>query len=209
MSDMEKRVEQLERRATHYRNALVLLVIGLCAVGVVGFTTDDGVIRGRSLELTDDEGEFFSAYSAMGTRPVITFRGGVSIQSNEGKRLMWLGADKLGDGYIFINTKNGDSERLITVGSNGVNGDYGGFAAMSRSGHILVWAGGADGAGLLNIASETGTLITARGNSTGFLLDGFNKTGEGVVQLGVDDYGNGYVGAYNRKGVGRTLKPGP
>jgi hypothetical protein len=24
-----------------------------------------------------------------------------------------------------------------------------------------------------------------------------------------DDYGNGVVGAYNRKGMGRTLKPGP
>ena len=36
-----------------------------------------------------------------------------------------------------------------------------------------------------------------------------NKTGEDVVQLGVDEYGNGKVGAYNRKGKGRTLKPGP
>ncbi|MCK5603498.1 hypothetical protein KAR91_16555 [Candidatus Pacearchaeota archaeon] len=36
-----------------------------------------------------------------------------------------------------------------------------------------------------------------------------NKTGEEVVDLYVDEYGNGVVGAYNRKGVGRTLKPGP
>jgi hypothetical protein len=30
-----------------------------------------------------------------------------------------------------------------------------------------------------------------------------------VVQLSADDYGNGVVGVYNRKGKGRTLKPGP
>ena len=36
-----------------------------------------------------------------------------------------------------------------------------------------------------------------------------NKTGESVVQIHSDEYGNGVVGAYNRKGVGRTLQPGP
>ena len=30
-----------------------------------------------------------------------------------------------------------------------------------------------------------------------------------VVVLQDDDYGNGYVGAFDRKGMGRTLKPGP
>ena len=35
-----------------------------------------------------------------------------------------------------------------------------------------------------------------------------NKTDETVVQLKADEYGNGYVGAFNRKGKGRTLQPG-
>ena len=35
-----------------------------------------------------------------------------------------------------------------------------------------------------------------------------NKTGEEVVQIHVDEYGNGYVGAFNRKGMGKTLQPG-
>ena len=42
-------VAELERRATRYRNALLLMVVGICAVAVVGATTDDGVIRGREL----------------------------------------------------------------------------------------------------------------------------------------------------------------
>jgi hypothetical protein len=33
-----------------------------------------------------------------------------------------------------------------------------------------------------------------------------NKTGERVVLLLADEYGNGVVGAYDRKGRGRTLE---
>ena len=35
-----------------------------------------------------------------------------------------------------------------------------------------------------------------------------NKTDETVVQLKADEYGKGYVGAFNRKGKGKTLQPG-
>ena len=37
----------------------------------------------------------------------------------------------------------------------------------------------------------------------------FNKTGEGIVDIYADEYGNGLVGAWNRKGKGRTLQPVP
>ena len=33
--------------------------------------------------------------------------------------------------------------------------------------------------------------------------------GEEIVDLMADEYGNGVVGAWNRKGKGRTLEPGP
>lgn len=45
-------------------------------------------------------------------------------------------------------------------------------------------------------------------DSTGGGITITNKTGEEVVQLHADEYGNGVVGSYNRKGMGRTLKPG-
>ena len=47
------------------------------------------------------------------------------------------------------------------------------------------------------------------GEETCGLMSVRNKTGEDVVQIHVDEYGNGYVDAYNRKGEGRTLKPEP
>jgi hypothetical protein len=81
---------------------------------------------------------------------------------------------------------------------------------MSKTGTDLISAGASDGGnGLLKVMSKTGTDLIALGGSTdgdGFFFQGFNKTGEGVVQLSVDDYGNGVVGAYNRKGKGRTLE---
>ena len=50
-------------------------------------------------------------------------------------------------------------------------------------------------------------LISAVGNldENGGYIVVYNKTGEGVVELRIDDYGNGEVGAFNRKGKGRVL----
>ena len=69
---------------------------------------------------------------------------------------------------------------------------------LSRGTDLIYAGGSASGDGLLTVSSKTGTaLIYAGGsaNGNGFVFQGFNKTGEGVVQLSVDDYGNGVVGA--------------
>ena len=54
MERLEQRITELERRTSRYRNALVLLVLGLCGVAVVGATNEglyrigeDGSIRDR------------------------------------------------------------------------------------------------------------------------------------------------------------------
>jgi hypothetical protein len=53
---VEERLECLERRANRYLNALVLLVMSVCAVALIGATFDDGIIRGKELlMLYDDE----------------------------------------------------------------------------------------------------------------------------------------------------------
>ena len=51
---IEQRLECLERRANRYRNALVLLVMSVCSVALIGATTDDGIIRGKGLFISDD-----------------------------------------------------------------------------------------------------------------------------------------------------------
>jgi len=68
------------------------------------------------------------------------------------------------------------------------------------------------GATVLVGGSNEGSVMvqaSASADSCGGLLSVANKTGETVVELLADEYGNGVVGAYNRKGTGRTLKPGP
>ena len=69
-----------------------------------------------------------------------------------------------------------------------------------------------DGDGMLRAYSSTGKeriYLGSGASGNGFMIGGYNKTGEMVVQLKADAYGNGYVGAFDRKGMGRTLEPGP
>lgn len=63
--------------------------------------------------------------------------------------------------------------------------------------------------GLLGIYNAAGNTQVGLGVlENGGFLSIYNKTGEEVVQLFADEYGNGYVGAFDRKGKGRTLQPG-
>jgi hypothetical protein len=52
-------------------------------------------------------------------------------------------------------------------------------------------------------------LLDLSGTENGGGIEVYNKTGEGIAQMVADEYGDGLVGAYDRKGKGRTLKPGP
>ena len=51
--------------------------------------------------------------------------------------------------------------------------------------------------------------VIAGAGDDGGSLSVYNKTENEVIQLIVDKYGNGVVGAYDREGKGRVLKPGP
>ena len=81
------------------------------------------------------------------------------------------------------------------------------------AGEVVVSLGADDaGHGVVNTQSAKRkdlVTLTATADDTGGIVEVYNKTGEGIVQLRADEYGNGVVGAFNRKGKGRTLKPGP
>ena len=65
------------------------------------------------------------------------------------------------------------------------------------------------GNGQLRVSLKTGQDLIYAGGSTegdGVLLKGHNKTGETVGDLRADEYGNGVVGAYNRKGHGQDAE---
>ncbi len=46
--------------------------------------------------------------------------------------------------------------------------------------------------------------MTVSSTDNGGAVEIYNKTGEGIVTIGADEYGNGEVGAWNRKGKGRV-----
>jgi hypothetical protein len=114
-----------------------------------------------------------------------------------------------GDGLLKVASKSGTDVIYAGTSTSG----NGLLKVKSKSGTDVIYAGATtDGDGVLMVKSKSGTDLIYAGtspNGGGFLFEGYNKTGEGVVQLYADDYGNGVVGAYNRKGKGKTLQPGP
>ena len=79
------------------------------------------------------------------------------------------------------------------------------------AGKIVVALGANDdGNGLVQTKSAKGNDLVVLGSTdTGGVVDVYNKTGEVIANMYADEYGNGVVGAWNRKGKGRTLQPGP
>jgi len=55
-------------------------------------------------------------------------------------------------------------------------------------------------------SSSGKSLVNLGSTSNGGGIRVFNEAGEGIVSAVADDYGNGEVGAWNRKGEGRTLE---
>ena len=82
---------------------------------------------------------------------------------------------------------------------------------FSQTGKAIVALGSmANGSGTVTTYSLTGKdLVRLSATENGGALSVYNKTGEDIIQAIADEYGNGVVGAYNRKGKGRTLQPGP
>ncbi len=57
-------------------------------------------------------------------------------------------------------------------------------------------------------AAKSDLMIFLGPSNSGGAISLYNKTNESIVDIKADEYGNGYVGVYDRKGKGRALKPG-
>ena len=115
-----------------------------------------------------------------GNFDVVTART-IYVKNDGDKIVIALGVDDGGNGLVATFGPNG--KELVELGA-------------TTEGHGLVQTYGPNGKKLVQLgASENGGAVRV-----------YNKTGEDVVQLRADEYGNGVVGAYNRKGMGRTLE---
>ena len=108
----------------------------------------------------------------------------ISVTNDTRDIVISLDANDSGDGLVF--TKSAKGKQLVQLTST------------------------AEGNGTVTTYQPNGKRLVALGaTDTGGSIFVFNKTGENIAQMGADEYGNGLVGAYNRKGNGRSLQPGP
>ena len=212
MQTIEERLDQLEKRNRRLTAALAVLTVTICAVVTVAATGEkDGefntvradMVVARHIAVMNDADEF-----VVGLGATDAGNGAVRTHSAQGKDLVKLGSTVGGNGAVTTYQPNGKElvELTATVNGNGM------VTTSAPSGQVLVALGSSDSDGVVTTYAPNGQKLvelTATTDDTGGLLRVFNKTGEEVVQLHADEYGNGMVGAYNRKGMGRTLKPGP
>ena len=108
----------------------------------------------------------------------------IYVKNDAGDFVVVLGADDDGNG--LVQTKSAKGKELVQLTSTVE--DNGTVTTYQPNGKRLVDLTASDNGGLVYV---------------------YNKTGEDIVHMGADEYGNGLVGAWNRKGKGRTLQPGP
>jgi len=166
-----------------------------------------------SLGHTDDGGGLLEVYNKNGGRGVqmqgmseFGGGGGLVIVNTTGKPVISAVAYTNGNGTFAVSNKNGTPIFSVIVdpsggGMLGVNDKHGEPAFM-----VLTKPNG----GILEISNKDNKRVFIAGAHTdGGGMEISNKTGETVIRAYTDEYGNGVVGAYNRKGKGRTLQPGP
>ena len=139
-----------------------------------------GAVDGKSmLGMFDSKGKYRLGLLADDTSSSL------SLNDSKGKSRLGLGADDTSSS-LMLNDSNGNNRLRLS------ETDVGSLLFMNDSkGNIR-----------LGLAAEGE-------NDNGGKIEIYNKTNEQVVGLGADEYGNGVVGAYNRKGKGRELTPGP
>jgi len=116
-------------------------------------------------------------------------------------------ADTVVARHIYV--KNDAGKLIVTLGAN--DGGHGLVVTESAQGKDLVELGSTvNGIGTVTTYAPNGKeLVTLGASDNGGLVYVWNKTGEGIAEMRADDYGNGYIGSWDRKGKGRTLQPGP
>jgi len=128
------------------------------------------------------------------------------VVGDDGKVMLVLGSIEDGGSIGVV----GKDEKLAALISSSENG--GDIFVYGKDEKVAASIGSNENGGIIFVYdadpdSQGSVLLTT--NTEGGLIAIDNKTGETVVALSADEYGNGVVGAYNRKGVGRTLQPGP
>ena len=131
----------------------------------------------------------------------------VYVTNDAGEYGIGMGADDGGNGTVRTFRPNG--KEVVALGAT--VGGQGAVTTYQPNGKELVDLGAtANGQGAVTTYQPNGKKLVQLGaNDNGGGVVVYNKTSEIIAEMNADDYGNGRVGAWNRKGRGRTLEPGP
>jgi hypothetical protein len=121
---------------------------------------------------------------------------------------------------VIVMENLNDSSQIVMFDSNGkmrfgleVNDRYSDLNIYDSKANERLSLSSMDSGPLLYMYDSKGkkrlSLSSSDDDDNGGCMAICNKKNETVVQLSVDEYGNGKVGAYNRKGMGRELTPEP
>ena len=226
---IEERIERLERTNRRYRLMFTLIgVLAVCAVGISA-APDAGVpdvIQAKAFQVVDDEGnvlivlrddggvgtlETFDRTGEMLVTLASTIadgkRAGVAATLYEGKVVVSLSVTLDGNGAVT--TFNERGKRLVQLSS--AVGKRCGVTTFNEKGKMLVNLGStSEGNGSVTTFNDQETeLVLISSTKVGGNLAVYNKTGEKVCILAVDEYGHGVIGVFDRNRKGRTLQPGP
>jgi hypothetical protein len=202
MTNVEQRLQQLEASTKHLERSqrrYRLATVGLLCLVVAGVSMG----QMSKIKISDKYGkvtEENGVITCNGLR-VLNFNGtlAANIEGNifGGRMRVYHSADK--PGSEIWGTEISTNKIEVTQKETGIIGLQLGVFDKDDNG---------DGGGYIiaiNQDKKAGLEIWAK--EQGGRLSVYNRTGERIVTLKPDEYGNGVVGAYNRKGKGRTLKP--
>jgi hypothetical protein len=189
---MESRLAAVERQLRLHRLVIAGLLVTLVALVSYGATEEvPDVIRAKRIEAESSliVGELKGAHFAVAANTAdeeLVLIGGASPE----KSLFLLAKEKdlPAHSLNFYNT----SVNLWGGGKKAVQ-----LLSVGTAGAIFV--NGFDG--------KFGVGLFGKGSDGGGAVEIYNKTGETVVQIYADEYGMGYLGAFDRQGKGRTLTP--
>jgi len=175
---IEERVGQLEKQAKSLRLTVLVLAVALC--GVVSMAATDG-----------KRGDF----------DIVTARY-INLKNQAGDYVVRLRANPEGDGEISTHSARGNDLVVLTATVDG-NGK---ITTYHPDGKTLVKLTGTEKGGIVKTYQPDGKeLVSVNASANGGLITVYSKTGEGIANMRADDYGNGEVSVWNRKGKGRVF----
>ena len=194
---LECKTQRLDKRNKRLAIALTMMAVTICAVVTMEVT---GLKDGHFDTVTADV--VIAQRAEIG---VVTARY-INLKNDTGDYVVRLRANPAGDGEISTHSAKGNDLVVLTatVDGNGVVTTY------HPDGKTLVKLTATVNGGMVKTYQPNGKmLVDLSSNDNGGVVEVYNKTGKGIAQMGADEYGNGKIGAYNRKGEGPELKPGP